>query len=87
MKQEIDHTEGSVAAGLTQLTSTFEELRKGSTDTRAILVTITDFGESFKLEMSSFNMTPFSVLYALVEAIHMLKDQHESEHSAPERLQ
>jgi hypothetical protein len=87
VKQEVDCTEGSVAAGLTQLTSTFEELRKGSTDTRAILVTITDLGESFKLEMSSFNMTPPSVLYALLEAVQMLGDQHESEHSAPESLQ
>ncbi len=87
MKQEIDYTEGSVAAGLEQLTSTFEELRKGSTDTRAILVTINGIGDHFKLEMSTFNMTQTAALYALVEAIHMLKDQHESEHSAPERLQ
>lgn len=87
MKQEIDYTEGSVAAGIEQLTSTFEELRKGSADTRAILVNLTDLGGSVKLEMSTFNMTPTSVLYALVEAIHMLKDQHESEHSAPESLQ
>lgn len=87
MKQEVQHTEDSVAAGLNHLRDMLDELRGGSAEKRAIVITINDSGDSFKLEMSSFNMTPSFVLYALVEAIHMLKDQHESEHSAPQSLQ
>jgi hypothetical protein len=87
VKQEVQHTEDSVAAGLNHLRNMLDELRGGSAEKRAIVITMNDSGDSFKLEMSSFNMTPAFVLYALLEAVQMLGDQQESEHSAPESLQ
>lgn len=87
MKAEVEKFETHIKVGVDEMANLVDELRSGS-GKPAILITVDEMAESFKINMRSFNMASLGVMLTLVEAVKMIaEDLKEDMHEAPGTLQ
>lgn len=87
MKAEVEKFETHINVGVDEMANLVDELRSGS-GKPAILITVDEMAESFKINMRSFNMASLGVMLTLVEAVKMIaEDLKEDMHQAPGTLQ
>lgn len=87
MKAEVEKFETHINVGVDEMANLVDELRSGS-GKPAILITVDEMAESFKINMRSFNMASLGVMLTLVEAVKMIaEDLKEDMHEGPGTLQ
>lgn len=87
MKAEVEKFETHINVGVDEMANLVDELRSGS-GKPAILITVDEMAESFKINMCSFNMAALGVMLTLVEAVKMIgEDLKEDMHEGPGTLQ
>lgn len=87
MKVEVEKCHQHINVGVDEMASLVDELRGGS-GMPAILITVDEMTDSFKINMRSFNMSSLGTMLTLVEAVKMMgEDLKEDMHEGPETVQ
>ena len=83
MNKELSKEEHPIGMGIDEMSATVDQLRSGS-GKPAILITVDEYENSYKINMCSFNLDEYGVVLTLIQAVSMLGENIQTR---PEMMQ
>jgi hypothetical protein len=73
VNKELSKEKHPIVIGIDEMSATAEALRGGS-DKPAILITVDELEDSYKINMCTFNLDTYGVLLTMIQAVRLIEE-------------